>query len=162
MGRTAGAALALCLTVVPAVALAPLPPCEVVESGMRVSGAESFGFYGSGFATETYYNDLEQDPGADGVYDHLQVTVPQLEGFSGYRVVDCKSGEFLAIGEYDGNARSLLATEFLRGKVQQEKPFAMADVKRAAQALYKGRDDVKILPLRETEQICSCKAYGGQ
>lgn len=163
MRRRGGAALALCLLVTPAVALTPLPPCETVESGMRVSGANSFGFYGSGFATEEYINGLESDAGADGVYDDLPAPMPQLNGFYGYRIVDCATREFLAIDSpYGEEAAQLLATEFLRSKVQQQKPFSMADVKRAAQALYKGREDVTILTLRETEQTCSCKEYGGQ
>ena len=107
--------MAPCLLVTPAVALTPLPPCERIESGMRVSGAEPFGYYGSGFATEEYSNALENDAGADGVYDFLAVSVPALAGFSGYRVIDCKSGEFLAIASYNGSdPKQLTATEFLR------------------------------------------------
>ncbi|NHF74173.1 hypothetical protein [Paracoccus xiamenensis] len=163
MGRTAGAALALCLTAVSASALTPLPPCNGdIESGMRVSNAESFGYYGSGFATEDYANALEDDAGADGVYDYLDVPVGDLARFSGYRVIDCKSGEFLAISHFgEAGAQRLTATEFLRSKVQEEKPISLADVRRAAEALYKGLD-VAILTLRETEQTCSCKNYGGQ
>ena len=154
--------MALCLLVTPAVALTPLPPCERIESGMRVSGAEPFGYYGSGFATEEYSNALENDAGADGVYDFLAVSVPALAGFSGYRVIDCKSGEFLAIASYNGSdPKQLTATEFLRSKVQAEKPFTMADVKRAARALSKGQN-AAFLTLRETEQTCSFDQYGGQ
>ncbi|TKW67432.1 MAG: hypothetical protein DI616_07250 [Paracoccus denitrificans] len=157
----AGAAL-LSLLALPAGALTPLPACDgVVESGMEVQGAASFGYYGSGFVSEEYYNAMEDDAGADGVYDDLAVSVPQLDGFYGYRVMDCKSGQFLAIGASENEAELLLATEFLRSKAQEEKPITFADVTRAAQALYKGQN-TKILTLRETEQTCSCDAYGGQ
>lgn len=153
MRAGSAAAIALCLLAAPAVALTPLPPCEVVEGGMRVSNAEAFGYYGSGFVTEEYYQSM--DEGAAAV-------PPQLEGFFGYRLIDCNSREFLAVDTPDRNeASQLLATEFLRNKVQQEKPFTMADVNRAVQALYKGRN-VNILTLRETEQTCSCDYYGGQ
>lgn len=163
MGRTAGAALALCLTAMSASALTPLPPCDGrIESGMRVSNAESFGYYGSGFATEDYSNALEDDAGADGVYDYLDVPVADLAGFLGYRVIDCRTGQFLAIDDGNGGGPGqLVATEFLRSKVQGETPIALADVRRAAESLYKGQS-VAMLTLRETEQTCSCKNYGGQ
>lgn len=159
--RTAGTAIALCLLAMPAVALTPLPPCETVESGMRVSDGQSFGYYGSGFVTEEYSNAVEADAGADGVFDQLPAPLPQLQGFYGYRVTDCKSGEFLAVDDFGKSSEHLLATEFLRSKVQQEKPFTMADVRRAAAALYKGQD-IQMLTLRETEQTCACKEFGGQ
>lgn len=159
--KMAGAAL-LSLLGLPAVALSPLPPCDgVVESGMEVQGADSFGYYGSGFVSEEYFNATEDDAGADNAYDRLAVPLPQLDGFYGYRVIDCKSGQFLAVGAIENEAAELLATEFLRSKAQQEKPFTFADVTRAAQALYKGQN-VTILTLRETEQTCSCQAYSGQ
>lgn len=143
----------------PLQALAPPPPCDKSESGMSVSHAQPFGYYGSGFVTEDYGNVLQVN--ADGIYGTMPAPMPQLERFSGYRVVDCATGEFLAIGSIDNEAAQLLATEFLRSKAQKEQPFTMAHVRQAAQALYKGRN-TKILTLRETEQTCSCEVYGGK
>lgn len=147
-------------------------PCmNTVESGMSIFNASGFGYQGSGFATELYSNALERDPGPDGRMDRLPTSIPELSGFDGYRVMDCRTGKFLAfrgmtpsernqVGS-NGQAEQLLATEFLRDKHQNKQPFALSDVKRAAQALYKGRE-VQILELRETEQTCACKEYGGQ
>mgnify|MGYP001597015873 CR=1 FL=1 len=162
--------MALCLLAAPAVAQSPeaeypgevkeIVPCETVGSGMRVSNTQGFGYFNSGFLTEEYSNATRTD--ADGVSHNLSVSVPELDSFQGYRVIDCRSGEFVAIGATSTiRAHHLLATEFLRSKVQDEKPFTLADVRRAAKALYKGRD-VKILTLRETEQTCSCEYYTGQ
>ena len=156
---TAAATGLLCLLALPAVALVPPPLCGgVIESGMEVQDAAPFGYYGSGFVSEKYSHATEDDAGGN---DYLAVSVPQLRGFYGYRVIDCKSGQFLAIGAGQDETEQLLATEFLRSKAQQKKPFTFADVTRAAQALYKGQG-VTVLTLRETEQTCSCDAYGGQ
>ena len=162
--------MVLCLLAAPAVAQSPelmnpgeigeAAPCETVQSGMRVSNRAVFGYFDSGFMVEEYGNESKLN--ADGDYQNLSVSVPELDSFQGYRVIDCRSGEFLAISASSVAAgQQLAATEFLRSKVQDEKPFTLADVRRAAKALYKGRD-VKILTLRETEQTCSCDYYGGQ
>ncbi len=171
MGQVGGAALVLCLLAAPAVAQSPelmnpgeigeAAPCETVQSGMRVSNRAVFGYFDSGFMVEEYGNESKLN--ADGDYQNLSVSVPELDSFQGYRVIDCRSGEFLAISASSVAAgQQLAATEFLRSKVQGEKPFTLTDVRRAAQALYKGRDDVVILTLRETEKTCSCEGVGGQ
>ena len=160
MGWTSGAAMVLCLLAAPAVALTP-PPCERVEGGMRVSTARPFGHPNSGFVTEKYFNAYEVDPGANGTHDRLPVPVPQLEKFGGYRIIDCQTREFLAIDErMENNAEDLENSPLLLKKIERRQPFTLADVKRSAEATY--RAGTPILTLRETEQTCSCKEYGGQ
>lgn len=159
----AGTAFVLCLSAMPATALTVIDPCIGVESGMYVTGAGVFGFPGSGFVVESYFNAYGPAPDGQDIEVALPGPVPALNDFAGYRVVDCASGTFLAIG---GNAddlgnQQLAATAPLQGKIQHHQAFTLADVSRAADALYKGRD-ATILRLRETGQTCACKEYGGQ
>ena len=129
MGQVGGAALVLCLLAAPAVAQSPelmnpgeigeAAPCETVQSGMRVSNRAVFGYFDSGFMVEEYGNESKLN--ADGDYQNLSVSVPELDSFQGYRVIDCRSGEFLAISASSVAAgQQLAATEFLRSKVQGE------------------------------------------
>lgn len=179
----AGALMALSAQFAHAEITPSMPPSEAyltrnaercppeIKSGMLVFRAESFGHRGSGFVTDTYSNMIGRDRAAGGRSDFLPAPLPQLAKFNGYRVMDCRSGAFLAIGVYNDKEMTgafglhdpdqLLATEFLRPKVQRKKPFTLADVQRAARALYSGRD-VRILELRETEQTCACKELGGR
>lgn len=135
-------------------------PCSsYIESNMKASDPSSFGYSKSGFVSETYENVLVE-PDADGSSYWLPAPVPQLAAFRGYRVMDCRSGKFLAIGTvWRNEAAQLLATEFLRDKAQKEQPITLSDVKRAAQAIYKGRRDVTIMELRETQKTCACENY---
>lgn len=162
MGQVGRAALALCLCGMPAASLTVVSPCIGNESGMYLAGANVFGNAGSRFATDIYYNNygnLTGDPNNPEV--PLPAPVPDLNNFAGFRVVDCKSGRFLAIGGANGGAAELAATQPLRDKVRDHAAFTLADVKNAAEILYRGQD-VKILTLRETEQTCSCREFGGQ
>lgn len=163
MGTVSGAAIALCLASLPAFAMTPPPPCDgAIESGMEVSGVEPFGFDGSGFVAEKYRPGLIVTPHPEGLGDNIDampVPVAGMDSIYGYRVMDCRSREYLAFDTMDKyEAEHLLATEFLRNKAQNRQQFSFSDVKRAAEALYRGRD-VKIMTLRETEQTCGCAAY---
>jgi len=149
------AALILALTSTPAVALTPLPPCELAEAGMVIGAVGVLGDYdaNSGVTVERYANNHKV---VNDVYTPVSAPVPQLEDFNGVRVTHCASGDFLAIRGVDVTevSSALAATEFLRGAVQSGKRPTFAQVERAARAVYGG-----VIRLRETEQTCGCNTY---
>jgi len=138
-----------------AVALTPLPPCEGEESGMFVYGARYFGTEDSGFVIEGYRN-LDKD----GVVGGAPGPLSELDNFNGSRIVDCGSGHFVALhGAYGEIEKVLGATEFLRGKIQVGKRFGIADVRKAARAVYGDDAFVRMVNLRETEETCACRDF---
>ncbi|MDO5643527.1 MAG: hypothetical protein Q4G26_14230, partial [Paracoccus sp. (in: a-proteobacteria)] len=161
MRRTGGAALALSLLAVPAVADRPVPFCDgAVESGMSVWGAWPFGYIGSGFTSESYGQRMifmRQADGSDSL-DYPPLANAALEGFDGYRIVNCQTREFLAIDGGRNEYTELLATEFLRSKAQKQQPFTLSDVRQAVEAID-AVSDRRIIPLQATEQTCACKYF---
>lgn len=163
--RIGAGVVVLWLSATAAAALSPVPPCDGVESNMGVYSANIFGFGDSGFLIEDYMETtVNVGPDANGNYSSSVVTppVPQLAGFNGYRITDCRSGEFLAIGasRYENPEERLTATEFLREKVQDQRAFSLSDVRNAAQAIYRGQD-ILMITLRETDGTCACDQFYG-
>ncbi|OWU83648.1 hypothetical protein ATO6_17455 [Oceanicola sp. 22II-s10i] len=149
-------ALSLALVSGGAQALTPLPPCEIEEGGMRVSGASFFGYSESGFILEQYRN-LDT---ADGIIGGAPGPIPALNNFNGVRITDCRSGGMVAIDGISWEADATLnATEFLRHKAQARKRFELAEVEQAARAVYGKSHGVRILRLRETEETCACNDH---
>ncbi len=139
------------LTAIPAIALTPLPPCNLIEADMYVREQYTLGGEASGFVVEDYSDPFQADE--NGVYVHRQATLAQLHAFDGVRVTDCATGQFLTIPDVRTNQASvaLEATEFLRDDVQNSRSVSWRDIRRAAEALY---DDVGLF--RETEETCGC------
>ena len=135
-----------------AVALTPLPPCDGEESGMYVYGARYFGDEHSGFVIEGYRN-LDKDAVIGGAPGPL----PELDNFNGSRIIECRSGHFVALhGAYGEIEKVLGATEFLRGKIQNGKRFGIGHVRKAARAVYGKDSHVRMVNLRETDETCAC------
>lgn len=138
-------------------ALTPLPPCDGEEGGMLVDTADLFGYDGSGFIIESYTSPTS----ADGVIGGGKGPVPQLDNFHGFRVTDCRSGRIVAVygASQFSDGDTMLATEFLRTRVQQENPIKFADVQRAAKAVFGHDGYTRVVILRETEETCACGEY---
>ena len=139
------------LLAVPAIALAPPPPCSLIEANMYVSYQGVLGGEVSGMVVEAYSD--PSDAVENGVYVYRQASIPQLHAFRGVRVTNCATGQFLAIPDVGVSevSAALEATEFLRDDVQNGRPVSWRDVIRAAEALY---DNVGLF--RETEETCGC------
>ncbi|KGJ04623.1 hypothetical protein SAMN04487972_10754 [Paracoccus halophilus] len=153
---TSGLFLALAATP----AISEIDCARETESGMEGLYAERFGYEGSGFMAEAYVNPSfnSRDWGSSD-RKIAPTSVPELKGFDGFRVVDCRSGRFLAFGNtYANDARLLLEAEALRAKVAARGPLTLDDVRAAGEAAYRGTD-VKIIALRETERTCSCISF---
>lgn len=139
----------------PAAALTPPLPCDPVkEADMTVSDVQILGStMNSGVTVEYYANATTL---IDTVYVRRPGPVPELTDFAGVRVLACATGDFVAIpGASAGSVNSSLsATEFLRARVQSDKPLRFADVKKAAKAVYG-----KVIVLRESEQTCGCNTF---
>ena len=136
-------------------ALAPPPPCDGEESGMFVYGARYFGNADSGFVIEGYRN-LDKGEVTGGAPGPL----PELDNFNGSRITECRSGHFVALHGAFGEIEKVLgATEFLRAKMQGGKAFGIADVRKAARALYGNDAYVRMINLRETEETCACRDF---
>lgn len=148
-------AVALSAVAIPVQALTPMPPCNRAEGGMRVANAEGFGHYKSGLVAEQYVN-LEKD----GVIGAAPGPVPALDKFNGMRITECRSGRILALDGASWSAmEQMVATEFLRQKVQAEKPLRLRDAEKAARALFGQDNYVRIIKLRETEETCACRDF---
>ena len=129
--------------------------CAGEESGMAVSNGRPFGFSESGYVVEDYRN-LDRD----GIPAGEVGPIPVLNHFIGTRIIDCRTGRFLALdGVFDDPNLVLTATEFLREKTQAEKAFSLSDVEQAARAVYHKDGSVRYLTLRETEETCACGEY---
>jgi hypothetical protein len=138
----------------PALALVPLPPCEIEEGGMSVGQLTALGEGKSGVVLESYNNTVRL---VGTVYEQQPGPVRALDDFYGVRATHCASGQFLAIkGSYspDTVAAALGATEFLRANVKAGKAVGFSDLIQAVTAVYG-----KPITLRETEETCGCQSY---
>ena len=142
-------ALALSLAV-PALALTPLPACNVDEGGMIVANATNLGLYNSGLLLEDY----RTPKGADG-------PIPELNGFDGFRVTDCSTGMSLAVHGVNASAGNdrLLATDALSKRVARGAELQMRQVQRAADAVFGKDGTTRVLRLRFDEEPCACKVF---
>lgn len=122
---------------------------------MMVYGAEYMGNAASGMALEMYVNKTT----AEGSIAAAPGPIPQLDNFNGVRITECRSGQFLAIhGVAPDEAQlGLSATEFLRPSLKAGRRVAMADLRKAAKALYGDDTYVRMMMLRETEETCACR-----
>ncbi len=137
-----------------AVALTPLPPCQINEGGMTVGNVQPLGDEGSGVVLEMYFNIVLLE---GTIFRPAPGPVPALDYFSGVRVTQCASATFLAInGQTDVGevAAALGATEFLRSSLQGKRAVSLGDMKQAVRAVY-GKTPL----LRETGETCACSIY---
>ncbi len=122
---------------------------------MLVDNAAMFGPV-DGFVYE-YYGNLDSP---DGVVGGADGPLPELNDFHGFRITECRTGRFVAVSDFDETfGKTLLATEFLRHKAQNDQPFTMSDIMKAVHALYGNSPGVRILSLRETEETCACRDF---
>lgn len=149
--------LAVATTTGSAQALTPMAPCDGPEGGMMVDSADFFGYDGSGFIIESYTSPTTED----GIIGGGKGPVPQLDNFHGFRVTDCRSGKIVAVygASQFNDGQTMLATEFLRTRMQQQEPVKFTHVERAAKAVFGHDDYIRVVILRETEETCACGEY---
>lgn len=127
--------------------------CNGIEADMSVSWPYMFGYDGSGYVIENYEDFVYVDGGGN---TQRAERLPLFDGFVGVRITQCSTGRFIAInGPKPRDAEpGLVATEFLREKIRNQRPISFANLQSAAEALY---DEVHVL--RDTEETCGCNLH---
>ncbi|MEZ5715497.1 MAG: hypothetical protein R3D85_10210 [Paracoccaceae bacterium] len=152
LGAAMAGAVARAESVPQTLEVPPATPCGGIVNGMFETDPQVFGHAESGFVWETWQalkdnRERESRPAA-------------LDGFDGIRLVDCRSGAIVAMDRgFTDEIAAMLEGRFLAGAVTRGAGFALEDVQRAAKAAARGRDDIRLLALRETEQTCGCAEF---